>query len=80
MNQARRNKLKAIIKILESQLEILQDIYSEEFQAFCNLPDSLAERSNLGVSLNDNSNTIHDFCSSLEEIMDEINDFLNKKR
>lgn len=77
MNKARRKWLEDIYNRLEVLKDELENLSVEEQEAFDNLPESLQD-SERGDAMEENVSDIDDAASSIEEIMDTIQDIIDR--
>lgn len=77
MNKARRKWLEDIYNRLEVLKDELENLSVEEQDAYDNLPESLQD-SERGDAMEENVSDIDDVASSIEEIMDTIQDIIDR--
>lgn len=77
MNKARRKWLEDIYNRLEVLKDELENLSVEEQDAYDNLPESLQD-SERGDAMEENVSDIDDAASSIEEIMDTIQDIIDR--
>jgi hypothetical protein len=77
MNKARRKWLEDIYNRLEVLKDELENISAEEQDAYDNLPEGIQD-SERGDAMEENVSDIDDAASSIEEIMDTIQDIIDR--
>jgi hypothetical protein len=77
MNKARRKWLEDIYNRLEVLKDELENISAEEQDAYDNLPEGIQD-SERGDVMEENVSDIDDAASSIEEIMDTIQDIIDR--
>ena len=76
MNKDRRNRLDEAISIIQEQLEIIEDIASEEQEAYDNLPESLQE-SERGETMSEYIDTLDEATASLEDVIGNLQEIVD---
>lgn len=76
MNRYRRSVLKTIVESLSKINEELRDVIDEETDAYENMPDNLKDGER-GSSSSDAIDYLEDASSSLDDIIDTINEAID---
>ena len=76
MNRYRRSILKTIVESLSKISEELRDVIDEETDAYENMPDNLKDGER-GSSSSDAIDYLEDSSSSLDDIIDTINEAID---
>lgn len=76
MNNKRRDRIREVIKKLESCKSELIDIKDEEQQSFDNLPESLQD-SDKGETMQDVVDAIDSIDNDMSDIIDSVKELLN---
>ena len=76
MNRYRRSILKTIVESLSKISEDLRDVIDEETDAYENMPDNLKDGER-GSSSSDAIDYLEDASSSLDDIIDTINEAID---
>lgn len=76
MNRYRRSILKTIVESLSKINEELRDVIDEEADAYENMPDNLKDGER-GSSSSDAIDYLEDASSSLDDIIDTINEAID---
>ena len=76
MNRYRRSILKTIVESLSKINEELRDVIDEETDAYENMPDNLKDGER-GSSSSDAIDYLEDASSSLDDIIDAINEAID---
>lgn len=76
MNRYRRSILKTIVESLSKINEELRDVIDEETDAYENMPDNLKDGER-GSSSSDAIDYLEDASSSLDDIIDTINEAID---
>lgn len=71
MNNCRRKRIREALDLIEAAKSILDDVHDEEYDAFCNLPESL-QGSERGESMEENIYNLELFLDGLETDMLEV--------
>lgn len=79
MNKERRQQLNEAIDNLEDAVSVIQDVYSDEEEAYENLNEGL-RCGKTGDSMQASLSHLDDFISSIEGVKQEIEDFVKNKK
>ena len=79
MNKQRRQQLYDATSALDEAVAVIQDIHSEEDEAFNNLSEGL-QYSRTGDSMQEAMNTLDGFVDKIEAIKSEIEKFAENKK
>ena len=79
MNKQRRQQLYDATAALDEAVAVIQDIHSEEDEAFNNLSEGL-QCSQTGVSMQDAMDKMDSFIDKIEAIKSEIEEFAENKK
>lgn len=79
MNKQRRQQLYDATAALDEAVAVIQDIHSEEEEAFNNLSEGL-QCSKTGVSMQEAMDKMDGFIDKIEAIKSEIEEFVENKK
>ena len=76
MNNKRRSNLSGVVDLLNKAIDRLEDISSEESEAFDNLPESF-QNSELGESMENVISILDDSVEQLNEAVTSLEEIIN---
>ena len=79
MNRQRRQRLYDATSALDEAVAVIQDIHSEEDEAFNNLSEGL-QCSRTGNSMQDAMDKLDGFVDKIESVKNEIEKFIENKK
>lgn len=77
MNAKRRKQLANAIEVLNNVLELLEEVTTDEQDAYDNLPESIQD-SERGEAMQENVDDMEDASSSLQDIIDQLQDIIDR--
>lgn len=77
MNAKRRKQLANAVEVLNNVLELLEEVTADEQDAYDNLPESIQE-SERGETMQENVDDIENASSSLQDIIEQLQEIINR--
>ena len=77
MNKARRKWLEEVIAKLEEQKDELENIQSEEQEAYDNMPESL-QYSERGEAVGEIAGDLESYASDLQDVIDNLQEIVDR--
>lgn len=77
MNAKRRKQLANAVEVLNNVLGLLEEVTTDEQDAYDNLPESIQD-SDKGEAMLENVDDMEDASSSLQDIIDQLQDIIDR--
>lgn len=71
MNEKRRAKLRKAAKLLDEAAEIVSEVYDEESDCLCNIPENL-QNSMIYERIDESVDILGETIDDLDEVMDKV--------